>query len=115
MKSMKKWLVLVLAIAMLAGSGCTEKPVDPTEPVDTKPVETTAPTEAPTTAPTEPADPLEAFREEMAGTPYVFAVAYMGDTYADEKYYSALLQELSPSVCLPAGYHRREHCGSGWG
>ena len=53
----------------------------------------------PTTAPTEPADPLEAFREEMAGTPYVFAVAYMGDTYADEKDYSALLQELSPSVC----------------
>ena len=96
-------MVLALIFALLAASGCTQAPVaptvKPTEPADTKPVETTAPTVAPTTAPTEPVDPLEAFREEMADTPYVFAVAYMGDTYADEKDYSALLQELSPSVC----------------
>ena len=95
---MKRMAVFVLVLAMLVISGCEKKPVDPTtvstEPVATKPAET-----VPTTVATEPVDPLEALREQMEGTSYAFAVAYMGDTYEDEKDYPALLQELSPSVC----------------
>lgn len=95
---LKKKIVFVLLCSLLV-TGCAQKPVVPaTKP--TEPVVTTKPVEAvPTTMATEPVDPLEALREEMEGTSYAFAVAYIGDTYEEEKDFPALLQELSPSVC----------------
>ena len=99
MNMRKKILVLALLGSLLLTAGCSGKPEpttgqNVTEPVATKPTET-----VPTTATTESVDPLEALRGEMEGTSYTFAVAYIGDTYADEKDFAALLGDMAPELC----------------
>ena len=42
---------------------------------------------------------MEDLRQEMDGTSYAFAVAYIGETYAEEKNLDALLRELAPNLC----------------
>ena len=97
----KKILAWVLLSSLLLTVGCSGLPEIPAGQKPTEPEETTKPTETVvTTAATEPEDPLEALREEMAGTACAFAVAYAGDTYEEgQRDAAALLSGLAPELC----------------
>ena len=99
MNMRKMVLVLALIGSLLLTVGCTGKPEPTTEPNPTVPVVTNPAVTDPTTVATEPVDSLEALREKMEGTSYAFAVAYIGDTYEDEKNFTALLGEKTPDLC----------------
>lgn len=96
MNMRRKILMLVLLGSLLLSAGCSGKPEPTTGPKPTvaKPAET-----VPTTAAAESVDSLEALRGEMEGTSYAFAVAYIGDTYADEKDFDALLNSMAADLC----------------
>ena len=87
--------VLLVGILLLT-AGCTRKPESP---ISQKLTEIAGTTPAETISTTVPMDPLEALREEMEGTSYAFAVAYIGDTYADEKDFNELLTSMAPELC----------------
>lgn len=94
---MKKYIAFILALIMLASTGCSKQPVETAPPVP----ETTAPiiTEAPTEAPTEPVPTCINAEVQVNDAPAIIRMLNRGDLVEvvgeyDENYTVVLVDEI---------------------